>query len=118
MAEVAVFGVADTFRGQLPLGLLVLNSATVDQCDEKEVIREAIERVRQQIGAFAVFKKAVVVTRLPKTRSGKILRGALRSLANRDPNFKVPVTCDDPKIFEEIDAIIKLHEDIPSEQSS
>lgn len=58
-----MFGVVDAFRGQLPLGLLVLNSATVDQCDEKEVIREAIDRVRAQIGAFAVFKKAVIVAR-------------------------------------------------------
>ncbi len=110
VAEAAVVGVADAYRGQLPLGLIVLNDETADHADPNEVLRQAIDAVRDSIGAFAVFKKAVIVDKLPKTRSGKILRGALRSLANKDPNFKIPATCDDPSIFDEIEKIIRLHE--------
>jgi propionyl-CoA synthetase len=111
VAEAAVVGVNDSFRGQVPLGLIVLNDEKADHSDAESVIKHAIEKVRDNIGAFAFFRKVVIVDKLPKTRSGKILRGAIRSLANRDKNFKIPTTCDDPTIFEEIDQIIKLHED-------
>ena len=107
-----MFGVQDSFRGQLPLGLIVVNETASAHTHEVEIIQEAIKQVRARIGSFAVFKKAVIVDKLPKTRSGKILRGALRSLANKDPNFKIPETCEDPAVFTEIAKIIDEHEEI------
>ena len=150
----------------MPLGLLVLNEPTPEHpiIDSGAVIQEAIDAVRSKIGAFAVFKKAVIVEKLPKTRSGmcirviimmtsvcasytiavyvlsliltavellyiydicvshsyigiharigKVLRGALRQVANADPNFKIPATVDDPAIFKSFEAIFRHHEEV------
>src|SRR5512132_2847898 len=99
VAECAVIGVADGLKGQVPLGLLVLK-AGVDRPDE-DVVGEAVQLVRDRIGPVVSFKTAVVVGRLPKTRSGKILRGTMRRIAD-DQQYSVPPTIDDPKILEEI----------------
>ncbi len=99
VAECAVMGVEDALKGQVPLGMLVLN-AGVDR-DHDELIKEVVQRVRDTIGPVAAFKKAVVVQRLPKTRSGKILRGTMRSIADKK-DYKVPATIDDDTILDEI----------------
>jgi propionyl-CoA synthetase len=99
VAECAVIGVADELKGQLPVGLLVLN-AGVDR-PEGEVTGEAVALVRDRIGAVAAFRTAIVVARLPKTRSGKILRGTMRSIADGEP-YAAPATIDDPAILDEI----------------
>ncbi len=99
VAECAVIGVRDALKGQLPVGLVVLK-AGIEQAPE-EIIRELIARVRENIGAVAAFKLATVVERLPKTRSGKVLRGTMRKIADGQ-DFAVPATIDDPKILEEI----------------
>ena len=99
VAECAVVGVADSLKGQLPLGLLVLNSGV--ERDWGEIVAEAVAMVRAQIGPVAAFKLAVVVDRLPKTKSGKILRGTIAKIADQEP-WKMPATIDDPAIFEEI----------------
>jgi len=92
VAECAVFGVADQLKGQLPLGLLVL-SAGVDQ-DASEIVAEVIAAVRNDIGPVAVFKLCAIVDRLPKTRSGKILRSTMRSIADGEP-WTMPATIED-----------------------
>jgi len=99
VAECAVIGVADTLKGQLPLGLLVLN-AGVDRSAE-QIVKESIQYVRDQIGPVAAFKLCAVVNRLPKTRSGKILRGTMRSIADGE-EWKMPATIDDPATLDEI----------------
>jgi len=101
VAECAVMGVEDQLKGQVPLGMLVLN-AGVDR-DEADVVKEVIQRVRDRIGPVAAFKTATVVKRLPKTRSGKILRGTMRSIADQK-EYKVPATIDDYSILDEIEA--------------
>lgn len=103
VAECAVIGVADALKGQLPLGLVVLKSG-VQQAPE-ELVRELVERIRSQIGAVAAFKQAAIVTRLPKTRSGKVLRATMRAIADNQPHT-VPATIDDPKCLEEIAAAL------------
>jgi propionyl-CoA synthetase len=103
VAECAVIGVADAMKGQLPVGLVVLK-AGVQQTPE-QIVRELVERVRTQIGAVAAFKQAVVVARLPKTRSGKVLRSTMRAIADSLPHT-VPATIDDPKTLEEIAAAL------------
>ncbi len=100
VAECAVMGVADKLKGQIPLGMMVLN-AGVDQ-DHDEVVKEVIGLVRNKIGPVAAFKTAMVVQRLPKTRSGKILRGTMRSIADQK-EYKVPATIDDYSILDEIE---------------
>ena len=99
VAECAVIGVSDALKGQAPVGFLCLNSG-VDR-DEAEVVKEVVKRVRDQIGPVAAFKLAVVVDRLPKTRSGKILRGIMVKIADGQ-DYKMPATIDDPAILDEI----------------
>ena len=99
VAECAVIGVADDVKGQLPVGLLVLK-ARVERPKE-EIVEEAIQLVRDRIGPVASFKRAVVVDRLPKTRSGKILRGTMRRIADGE-EYATPATIDDPAILNEI----------------
>ncbi len=99
VAECAVIGVGDDLKGQMPLGLIVLK-AGVDR-DEADIVKELIQRVRDQIGPVAAFKMAKVVKRLPKTRSGKILRGTMVSIAD-GTQWKMPATIDDPAILDEI----------------
>ncbi len=99
VAECAVVGVEDSFKGQLPVGFLVLKLG-VTKSDE-EIVKEVVQMVRQQIGAVAAFKTATVVERLPKTRSGKILRGTMQKIADNQ-EWKMPATIDDPAILDEI----------------
>jgi propionyl-CoA synthetase len=100
VAECAVMGVEDQLKGQIPLGFLVLKAGVT--VDHDQIIKEVIQMVRDQIGPVAAFKKATVVKRLPKTRSGKILRGTMRSIADQK-EYKVPATIDDPAILDEIE---------------
>ncbi len=104
VAECAVIGASDTLKGQLPLGFLVLKSG-VDR-DPEEIVGEAVKMVRERIGPVAAFKTATVVDRLPKTRSGKILRGTMRKIADGE-EFKMPATIDDPAILGEIEGALK-----------
>jgi len=99
VGECAVIGVADELKGQLPMGFLCLNKGS-DRLPA-EVVRECVTLVRDQIGPVAAFKLAVVVERLPKTRSGKILRATMAKIADGEP-FKAPATIDDPAILDEI----------------
>ncbi len=105
VAECAVTGIRDALKGQVPLGFLVLK-AGVSRPDE-DVVREAIALVRERIGPVAAFRKALIVKRLPKTRSGKILRRTLRHIADGDA-YSMPATIDDPVILEEIADRISL----------
>jgi propionyl-CoA synthetase len=99
VAECAVIGVADELKGQVPLGLLVLKAGVDRPADEIE--REAIELVRNRIGPVASFKTALVVAGLPKTRSGKILRGTMRRIADGEA-YPLPATIDDASVLDEI----------------
>jgi propionyl-CoA synthetase len=99
VAECAVIGVADQLKGHVPLGLVVLK-AGVERA-EAEIVAELVAMVRERIGPVAFFKRATVVPRLPKTRSGKILRGTMRSIADSEA-YTVPATIDDPEILDEI----------------
>ena len=104
VAECAVVGVADQLKGQLPVGFLVLNAGAV--IANEDVVREVIQMVRDKIGPVAAFKTAVVVERLPKTRSGKILRGTMQKIADGE-TYKAPATIDDPVILDEIDEALQ-----------
>jgi propionyl-CoA synthetase len=99
VAECAVIGVNDELKGALPLGLIVLKAGVTR--DHEQIVREVIQMVREEIGPVAAFKKATVVQRLPKTRSGKVLRGTMKRIADRQ-EWRMPATIDDPVIFEEI----------------
>ena len=99
MAECAVIGVSDNLKGQLPVGFLCL-TAGVDR-EYVDIEAECVEMVRKQIGPVAAFKNAVVVDRLPKTRSGKVLSGTMVKIAD-SKEFKLPATIDDPVILKEI----------------
>ena len=99
VAECAVIGVTDELKGQLPLGFLCLNKGC--NRDHADIVRECVARVREQIGPVAAFKLACVVDRLPKTRSGKILRKTMVQIADGE-SPKVPATIDDPAILDEI----------------
>ena len=99
VAECAVIGVTDQLKGQLPVGFLCLTDG-VDRAHE-DVVAECVKLVRDQIGPVAAFKLAVVVDRLPKTRSGKILRATMVKIADSE-EFKMPATIDDPAILDEI----------------
>ncbi|MBU4010894.1 MAG: AMP-binding protein, partial [Proteobacteria bacterium] len=106
VAECAVLGVEDQLKGQIPLGFIVLK-AGVKRSNE-EIIKEIVKMVRDRIGAVASFKIATVVKRLPKTRSGKILRGTIQKIAD-NKEYKMPATIDDPGILDEIkEALIKI----------
>ena len=100
VAECAVIGVADQLKGQLPLGFLVLNAGV--ERDDANIVDESVQMVRDQIGPVAAFKTAVVVNRLPKTRSGKILRGTMQKIADQE-EYKTPATIDDHAILGEIE---------------
>ena len=104
VGECAVIGVSDQLKGQLPLGFLCLNAG----CNRPhgEIVAECVKRVRDEIGPVAAFKLAVVVDRLPKTRSGKILRATMVKIADNEP-YKAPATIDDPAILDEIREALK-----------
>lgn len=103
IAECAVVGKADALKGQMPLGLFVTNDGV--ERDAQELEAELVQLVRAKIGAVAAFKCAVEVTRLPKTRSGKILRGTVQKIADAEA-FKMPAAIDDPVILDEISAAL------------
>ncbi len=103
VAECAVIGATDALKGQLPVGFLCTNSGTSKADDE--IVRECVLLVREKIGPVAAFKHAVVVDRLPKTRSGKILRATMVKIADSE-DYKMPATIDDPAILDEIRAAL------------
>ena len=100
VAECAVLGIADTLKGQLPVGFVVLSSDCTD--DPRDVEASCVKLVREKIGAVAALKTIMAVERLPKTRSGKILRATMRKIADGEP-WKMPATIDDPAIMGEIE---------------
>jgi propionyl-CoA synthetase len=104
VAECAVIGVADEIKGEVPVGFVV-TKAGVERPDD-EVIKELIERVRERIGPVAAFRTSLIVKRLPKTRSGKILRGTMKRIAE-GAEYTVPATIDDPAILGEIADALK-----------
>jgi propionyl-CoA synthetase len=99
VAECAVIGVADELKGEVPLGFVVLKAGV--ERNETDIVKELIQMVREKIGPVASFKTATVVKRLPKTRSGKILRGTMKKIAD-GVDYRMPATIDDPAILEEI----------------
>lgn len=105
VAECAVIGIEDELTGQKPLGLVVLKDTTSISNDE--IQKDLVALVRAQVGAVAAFRTVVIVKRLPKTRSGKILRKTMRMIVDDVP-FTVPSTIDDPAILEEIREIIMI----------
>jgi len=104
VAECAVLGVHDDLKGQVPVGFVVLKAGA--NRDEEELVGELVQMVRQQLGAIASFKSAVIVDGLPKTRSGKILRGTMRSIADGEA-YRVPSTIDDPATLGEIEVAVQ-----------
>jgi propionyl-CoA synthetase len=92
-------GVADEIKGEVPVGFVVTKAGVTR--DEGEIVRELVEKVRERIGPVASFKTALVVKRLPKTRSGKILRGTMKKIADGQ-EYVTPATIDDPVILGEI----------------
>ena len=105
VAECAVIGVADELKGQVPLGFLVLK-AGVDPGRRETIVREVVQMVRERIGPVAAFKTAVIVNGLPKTRSGKILRGIMQKIADSEA-YKMPATIDDSSILPLIEAALR-----------
>jgi propionyl-CoA synthetase len=99
VAECAVFGVKDALKTQQPVGLIVLKAGV--RRDPTVIIEELIQMVRDQVGPVASFKRVGIVSRLPKTRSGKVLRGTMRQIADGEP-YRVPPTIDDPATLEEV----------------
>ncbi len=99
VAECAVIGVHDALKGQLPLGLVVLKAGVARP--DAQVLQELVDRVRQQIGAVAAFRHVAIVARLPKTRSGKVLRATIRAIADSQ-SYNTPATIDDPRTLDEI----------------
>ncbi|HXX57984.1 MAG TPA: propionyl-CoA synthetase [Thermodesulfovibrionales bacterium] len=104
VAECAVIGAADSLKGQLPLGFVVLKAG--EHMTSEEVRRDLAQLIRDEIGPIACYKDSAVVARLPKTRSGKILRGTMRKIADGE-DYRVPSTIDDPAILEEIESALK-----------
>ena len=104
VAECAVIGIADPIKGQVPAGFLVIN-ANVSR-ETADIEREVVGLVRERIGPVAAFKMAICVKRLPKTRSGKILRGTMQKIADHE-DWKMPATIDDPGVLDEIAAVLQ-----------
>jgi propionyl-CoA synthetase len=104
VAECAVVGVADALKGEIPVGFVVTKAGV--SRSEGELAKQLVERVREHIGPVAAFKLAMVVTRLPKTRSGKILRGTMKKIAD-GAEYGVPATIDDPAVLSEIADTLK-----------
>jgi propionyl-CoA synthetase len=99
VAECAVIGIADAMKGQVPVGFVVLNAGVAR--DGATIEREVIGLIRERIGPVAAFRSVVTVKRLPKTRSGKILRGTMQKIADKE-EWTMPATIDDPVILDEI----------------
>jgi propionyl-CoA synthetase len=104
VAECAVIGIRDALKGEVPCGFVVLK-ARVDRAPA-DIERELVAKVRDEIGPVAAFKLALTVQRLPKTRSGKILRATMKRIADHEP-WTMPATIDDAAVLDEIDASLK-----------
>jgi len=104
VAECAVIGIHDEMKGQIPCGFVVLKSGVSK--DAEAIEKELVKLVRDKIGPVAAFKLAIKVERLPKTRSGKILRGTMQKIADHEP-WNMPATIDDPAILDEIESAIR-----------
>jgi propionyl-CoA synthetase len=107
VAECAVIGVKDAVKGEVPCGFVVLKAGVARE--PQAIEQEIVGLVRTTIGPVAAFKIVLVVERLPKTRSGKILRGTMKKIADGDP-WSLPATIDDPAILEEIAVALKTHD--------
>jgi propionyl-CoA synthetase len=106
VAECAVIGTADAIKGQVPVCFVVLKSGV--KRDPADIEKEVVGLVREQIGPVAALKTVMAVQRLPKTRSGKILRGTMRQIADHE-SYKMPATIDDPAILGEIEVALRSH---------
>jgi propionyl-CoA synthetase len=104
VAECAVIGAADELKGEVPIGFVVLKAGVARP--ERDLVAELVERVRTTIGAFACFRTAIVVKGLPKTRSGKILRGTMKKLAD-GVDYTVPATIEDAGVLTDVGARMK-----------
>lgn len=107
IAECAVIGVSDPLKGQVPVGFFVRNDGT--DMDVEKLERELVALVRRKIGPVAAFKAAIPIQRLPKTRSGKILRGTMQKIANAE-DWKMPAAIDDPGVLDEIAEVLKARQ--------
>jgi propionyl-CoA synthetase len=104
IAECAVIGVADEIKGTVPLGLVVLKAGVA--VDAATLQRELVAKIRDEVGPVASFHRVLVVTRLPKTRSGKVLRSTMRAIADGRP-WNAPATIEDPAVLGEIEAVLR-----------
>ena len=104
VAECAVMGVKDDLKGQLPVGLVILNSGCTKP--REEIVSELISQVRNEIGPVAAFKSVAIVDKLPKTRSGKILRGTMRAIADSN-TWNMPATIEDPSVLDDVTQSLK-----------
>jgi propionyl-CoA synthetase len=104
VAECAVLGIKDDLKGEVPCGFIVLKAGVNRPAGEIE--QECVQLVRDKIGPVASFRLAITVARLPKTRSGKILRGTIKKMADREP-WTMPATIDDPAVLDEIGTAMK-----------
>jgi propionyl-CoA synthetase len=104
VAECAVVGVADAIKGEVPVGFVVTKAGVTRA--ESEIVQELVDKVRESIGPVASFKTAALVKRLPKTRSGKILRGTIKRIAD-GATWTMPATIDDPAILDELGETLK-----------
>ena len=107
VAECAVVGIKDALKGEAPCGFVVLKAGVTKESADIE--REIVALVREKIGPVAAFKTAIRIERLPKTRSGKILRATMKKIADGDP-WTMPATIDDPAVLEEIGAVLKARQ--------
>jgi propionyl-CoA synthetase len=104
VAECAVIGIADALKGEVPCGFVVLKAGVTR--DTADIEKEIVALVRERIGPVAAFKLAITVARLPKTRSGKILRGTMKKIADGE-TWTMPATIEDPKVLDEIGVALK-----------
>ena len=104
VAECAVIGVHDELKGQVPVGFLVLKSGV--SRDPRDIATEVVEMVRRRIGPVAAFRTALVVPALPKTRSGKVLRGTMQKIADAE-DYKLPATIEDSSVLTEISEVLR-----------
>ncbi|MEP3891901.1 MAG: propionyl-CoA synthetase [Hellea sp.] len=105
VAECAVLGISDALKGQIPIGFIILKDSSIKSSADVEM--ECVKLIRSKIGAIASLKIIMTVARLPKTRSGKILRGTIRKIADGKP-WSIPATIDDPAILDEISESLKI----------
>jgi propionyl-CoA synthetase len=113
VAECAVIGMADSLKGEVPCGFVVLKAGV--NASAPEIEKEIVALVREKIGPVAAFKLAITVPRLPKTRSGKILRGTMKKIADGE-TWTMPATIEDPKVLDEIGAAVKGPTDAPRQR--